>query len=424
MRIGVLGGGLSGVVVAAHSRHQCEVLEADDRPGGHCQSLLRDGYVFDVGGPHILFSRNQEILQRMIAALGDNFTTQRRNSKVYYKGHIVKYPFENGLHDLPPDDRFNCLYHYLFNDHPAPTNFKEWIYHTFGKGIAETYLVPYNEKIWNCPAEEMSLDWVEGRVPRPPAEDVIKSAVGVETEGYTHQLNFYYPLKGGIESVPLAYAAKCRYITCGFPVRKVWRDGVEWCVSDGERVRRYDRLVSTIPLQSLLAALPEVPQQVMAAAKALRFNSIITVMLGFARDDLPWYTSLYVPDPEYLFHRLSWPLAFTPEGAPKGCAGVTAEITTNPGDGVHEMSDAQLYDHVIPGLAKMGFVDPDRINFRAIHRTQYAYVLRTFAYARDLKTALDYIASLGIVSVGRNAEFEYINMDEAVRRSLAVAEKL
>jgi protoporphyrinogen oxidase len=272
MRVGVLGGGLSGLVVAAHSRHDCEVLEATERPGGHCQSLLAQGYTFDVGGPHILFSRNQAMVDFIVAQLGDNIVTQRRNSKIYCKGRIVKYPFENGLYDLAPEDRFNCLYHYLYNDHPAPTNFKEWIYHTFGKGIAETYMVPYNEKIWNVSAEEMSADWVEGRVPRPPAEDIIKSAVGVETEGYTHQLYFRYPRVGGIECVPKAFAAKCRYITCDFPVRRVWQDSGEWHVSDGERTCRYDQLVSTIPLQDLLAALPAVPQPVLESAAAQRFN--------------------------------------------------------------------------------------------------------------------------------------------------------
>ena len=30
---------------------------------------------------------------------------------------------------------------------------------TFGKGIAEKYFIPYNEKIWNCGAEELSLEW-------------------------------------------------------------------------------------------------------------------------------------------------------------------------------------------------------------------------------------------------------------------------
>jgi protoporphyrinogen oxidase len=424
MRVGVLGGGLCGLVVGAYSRHDCEVLEADSETGGHCRSLVKDGYTFDVGGPHILFSRNQEILNLILGELGDNINTQRRNSKVYYDGRFVKYPFENGLGDLAPEDRFNCLYHYLFNDYPPPTNFKEWIYHTFGKGIAETYLLPYNEKIWNISADQMSIDWVDGRVPRPPAEDVIKSAVGVETEGYTHQLNFRYPLVGGIEALPKAFAAKCRNITCDFPVRKVWREAEEWCVSDGQRARRYDRLVSTIPLQYLLAALPDVPQHVAEAANALRFNSIITIMLGCEGGDLPFYSSLYVPEKEYLFHRLSWPLAFTPNGAPAGSMGVTAEITTNAGDGVHEMSDEALYDHCISALSRMGFLNADRINFKAIHRTQFAYVVRTFDYAERLKIALDYIASLGIVSLGRNGEFEYINMDEAVRRSLDVVKQI
>jgi protoporphyrinogen oxidase len=424
MRVGVLGGGLSGLVVAAHSRHDCQVLEATERPGGHCQSLVRDGYTFDVGGPHILFSRNQQLVDYIVAQLGDNVATQRRNAKIYYKGRIVKYPFENGLYDLLPEDRYNCLYYYLYNDYPAPTNFKEWIYHTFGKGIAESYMLPYNEKIWNVPAEEMAIDWVEGRVPRPPAADIIKSAVGVETEGYTHQLYFRYPLLGGIECVPKAFAARCRHITCEFPVRRVWREGGEWCVSDGERTLRYDRLVSTIPLQRLLEALPAVPPEVSAAAASLRFNSIITVMLGCARADLPYYTSLYVPEHDYLFHRLSWPRAYSPEAAPAGSTAITVEITTNAGDGVHEMSDEQLYDHCIAGLARMGLLDPERIEFRAVCRTRYAYVLRTFDYAQHLKTALDYIGSLGIVSVGRNAEFEYINMDEAVRRALEAARRI
>ncbi len=62
MKVGVLGGGLSGLVVAGHARHDCEVLEATDRTGGHCRSLVENGYTFDIGGPHILFSNNKDIL--------------------------------------------------------------------------------------------------------------------------------------------------------------------------------------------------------------------------------------------------------------------------------------------------------------------------------------------------------------------------
>ena len=88
----------------------------------------------------------------------------------------------------------------------APETFRDWIYYTFGKGIAECYMVPYNEKIWKYPTEKMSLHWVDGRIPRPPVDDVIKSAIGISTEGYTHQSVFSYPLDGGIEALVKAIA--------------------------------------------------------------------------------------------------------------------------------------------------------------------------------------------------------------------------
>jgi protoporphyrinogen oxidase len=425
VKIGILGGGLAGLAVGAACRaHDCEVLEADSTIGGHCRSLVESGYTFDLGGPHILFSRDQDILAQLHRRLGANLAMRRRNNRIWYDGRFVKYPFENGLYDLSPQDRFECLYYYLHNDYPRPVNFKEWIYHVFGKGIAEKYMIPYNEKIWNVPAEQMAIDWVDGRVPRPPVEDVIKSAVGVETEGYTHQLNFGYPVRGGIEALPRAFADECRAIVTGFPVRRLWREGGRWLVSDGGRERAYDRVVSTIPLQDLAAALPEVPRRVRAAIDGLRFNSLIVVMLGVVAPQPHPFTALYIPDPRFIFHRLSFPLSFTANGAPAGREAIAAEITTNPGDGVHELSDAEVERKTIDGLETMGLLKRGAVEFARTHRTRHAYVVRTFDYREKLALALEYMDSLGIVSVGRNAEFEYINMDEAVRRAFAVAARL
>ena len=239
---------------------ECEVLEKESRGGGHCQTVQENGFTYDAGGPHIIFSRNQEMVDYMVRLLEGNVHRARRNNKIFYKGRYVKYPFENGLFDLEPQDRFECLYHYIKNDYPPPqTNFKEWIYHHFGKGFAEKYLIPYNEKIWNVPAEELGLEWVDGRVPKPPLEDVIKAAVGVETEGYTHQLYFHYPAHGGIESLPRAMAACVRNIVSDFTVERIWKEGSRWCVSDGQTTRRYDSLVSTIPIQELAMALEDTP---------------------------------------------------------------------------------------------------------------------------------------------------------------------
>jgi protoporphyrinogen oxidase len=424
MKIGILGGGISGLVVAGECKsHECEVLEADDAIGGHCRSFTQEGYTFDLGGPHILFSKNKEILDWMQARLEGNLDQRRRANKIWFNGRFVKYPFENGLFDLAPEDRFECLFHYLKNEYPEPTNFREWIYHVFGKGIAEKYMLPYNEKIWNVAADQMSMDWVHGRVPRPPLEDVIKSAVGVETEGYTHQLYFGYPKSGGIEALPRAFAKNCKNITLNFRAKKVWQESGNWNVSDGKSTKTYDKLVSTIAIQDLVDALPDVPQIVQSSVHGLKYNSLVTVMLGAKADPIP-YTALYVPDPDIVFHRLSFPLAFTDEGAPHGHVAIMAEITTNAGDGVHELSDEAITAKVIAALEKMQLVKPATVTFRKVYRTRHAYVVRTFDYSEKLKTGLDYVSGLGITSVGRNAEFEYINMDEAVRRALGTARTL
>ena len=371
MAIGILGGGLAGLTIAAHLDHDCEVLEKESRGGGHCQTVQENGFTYDAGGPHIIFSRNQEMVDYMVSLLGDNVHRARRNNKIFYKGRYVKYPFENGLFDLEPQDRFECLYHYIKNDYPPPqTNFKEWIYHHFGKGLAEKYLIPYNEKIWNVPAEELGLEWVEGRVPKPPVEDVIKAAVGVETEGYTHQLYFHYPAHGGIESLRGPWPPRVPQYRSPISRWSAFGGKAAWCVSNGRSRGGTTRWSRTIPIQELAAALEGTPPEILTAVNALRYNSLVTVSVGLDAARLPDYTAIYVPDPEIRFHRLSFPAAFSPHNAPRGQSIIQAEITTNPGDGTHEMSDDALLADVIGDMENMDLVRRSEVCYARVLQNQ------------------------------------------------------
>jgi protoporphyrinogen oxidase len=423
--IGILGGGLAGITIAANLEQDCEILEKERRGGGHCQTVQEQGFTYDAGGPHIIFSRNQEIADYMVSLLDGNVHRARRNNKIFYKGRYVKYPFENGLYDLEPQDRFECLYHYIRNDYPPPqTNFKEWIYHHFGKGLAEKYLIPYNEKIWNVPAEQLGLEWVEGRVPKPPMEDVIKAAVGVESEGYTHQLYYNYPAHGGIESLPRAIARRVRNFVPDFTVDRIWKEGSQWCVTNGFATRRYDKIVSTIPIQELAQALEGTPPEILAAVGSLRYNSLMTVAVGLDAARLPDYTAIYVPNPEFRFHRLSFPAIFSPHNAPAGQSIVEAEITTNPGDGTHELSDDEVLEDVIGDLEDMGLISHSEVCYGRVIRTQYGYVVQDANCSRHLKLAKAHFEEIGIPLCGRVAEFEYINMDVCIERARKVADRL
>ncbi|MEI8344899.1 MAG: NAD(P)-binding protein, partial [Candidatus Omnitrophota bacterium] len=230
MHIGILGGGLSGVSFQYFLKHNSEVLEAQEVVGGLCRTFQKDGFSYDIGG-HILYSKDADWMAWVRRLLASNCRECRRANQVLYKGRYVKYPFENGLGGLEKEEAYECLIGYLQNPYPKPSNFREWIYHTFGKGIAEKYLIPYNEKIWKYPLERMGLEWVE-RVPKPPACDIVKSALGLETEGYLHQLNFLYPKEGGIQSFVQSFVKDSSRITTGFKISHVKKISGGWSVSD------------------------------------------------------------------------------------------------------------------------------------------------------------------------------------------------
>lgn len=423
---------MTGITLARLLRekgHEVLVLEAESRIGGLCRSRTVRGFTFDTGGSHIIFSRDKEVLEFMHGVLGSNRDTRSRNTKILYRNILVKYPFENGLAALPKEDLYFCINEFIRTyvraekgEIPPPKNFREWIFATFGRGIAELYMIPYNEKIWNYPAHLMSAHWMEGRVPRPPVEDVIKSAIGIETEGYTHQSIFSYPVEGGIEALVTSIADGLEdAIFTGFPVRSlVFRDG-HWEVSDGTRTISGDRVISTIPLQHLVTCLHDIPDEVKNAVQALRYNSVACIQVGI-RGIVPDISWLYIPDPNQgLANRISFPSNFSSHVAPGNHAGILAEITYNEGDAVSRMTDEELINHTVRSLGEMGFITPDQVVHTAVDRQKFAYVVYDLGYLENIRIIREYFKSRGITLEGRFSRFEYLNMDGCIRNAMECA---
>ena len=429
--IGVLGGGLSGLALASRLR-DAEVLEAEDRPGGLCRSVSFDGFTFDPHGSHILFSRDPRAMAFYQDLLGENVCRRRRNTKVFYKGRYVKYPFENGLGELPPEDNLACLLGYVeawsarrAGPAPPPANFRDWMYQRFGKGITECYLLPYNEKIWKTPAAEMGVDWVDGRVPDPPLEDVIKSSLGIPTEGYTHQLNFLYPREGGVESLVRGLLPKVPRVRTGFRISSIARRGKDWLVGDGHEQLRYDDLVSTLPIPDLIRSLPDVPTEVRTAADGLQHRSLVTVMLGIDRPELNDFSWVYFPRPDDgRFNRISFPSNFSDRAAPAGTSSAVAEITCNAGDDVWSSPDDALVEHVVERADSLGVFRRSDVSASRVGRTRHAYVVFDRHHRGNLDLVKAYVDGIGIRLLGRFGQFDYINTDQCLLRAAALAEEL
>ena len=430
MKTAILGAGLTGITLARllHEKgDEVTVLEREPEYGGLCRSMTNSGFTFDIGGSHIIFSRDAQVLTFMRDVLGRNSKQNKRNTKIFYKGLFIKYPFENGLSQLPKDDLYFCINEFIKTliavekgQIAPPSNFREWINYTFGKGIADLYMIPYNEKIWKYPTELMSMHWVEGRIPRPPVEDVIKSAIGIETEGYTHQSVFSYPLKGGIEAMVREIATPVEEnIQTGFNVSSIRKSGGDFIISDKRREISAQRLISTIPLQELLPCLGQVPEKVKKACSELKYNSIACVLIGI-KGSVPDISWMYVPEKELgLFNRISFPSNYSPHVAPSGHSSILVEITYREGDEASTMQDEDIIDHVVNALSNMKIIKTkDDVVYSAVMRQKYAYVIYDLEYQKNIATVKKYCAGIGISLVGRFAEFEYLNMDGCIRNAM------
>ena len=429
MRTAVVGAGASGLSLALLLDGEVVVYEAAADPGGHCRAMVVEGFTFDEG-PHIMFSKDQAVLDFMIRSLGGNVHRSRRNNRVCIDGSFVKYPIENDLAGLPEDLRNRCLLDFLFNEHAAlaehPANLDEWFLGNFGAGLTDLYFRPYNEKTWNVALAELSMAWSE-RIPQPPPEDVVKGALGMSTEGYLHQLYYHYPSTGGYEALTTAWAGlvPTGALRLSTPVRALvpGADGVEVVTDDGHEV--FDRVVCTAPMPAMLGMMPAIPDPVRAAVDNLQFNPLAAVTLGFLGDDPHEFTAVYFPDPAFLVNRISAPCVFSPHNGPPGCYSIQAEITDREGGSSLALSDDELIAHVHGGLVRYGLVPESHpLVLSHVQRLEYAYVVYTVDYERHVETVRTWAEAQGVFIHGRFGAFEYLNVDGCVIRSLDMATKL
>jgi protoporphyrinogen oxidase len=118
-----------------------------------------------------------------------------------------------------------------------------------------------------------------------------------------------------------------------------------------------DLVVSTLPIQALLAALDGLDvQAARAALQGVRFRSAVQVFLGVRRDRLTADHALHLPDGTVRFHRLSEMVNFAPRMAPRGATGLCAEIACDADDPVWSEGDAGQVRRAIDDLCFLGFL--------------------------------------------------------------------
>lgn len=414
MNIAVLGAGISGLSAArllSDKGYEVTVYEKDSSVGGLAKSRFKDGILYDPHGGHILNSKHPEVMEWVFSIYSNgNWKYTERNAKIYFNGKFVSYPFELSLCELDIQDATNCVYDFILaQSGKEPSNFKDWLVWNFGQSICDCYMIPYNEKIWAYPLDQMETQWVAGKMPLPTKKEIIHSMLLKNpTERKMPHSTFYYPRYGGIQSFmnELAHGLNVR---CNTDVTHINKKDGKWCIND-EAV--YDHVISTIPLPDISRVMDNLPPDIINHISGLKYNSLTTVLFECPETDITW---LYIPSHDYRAHRVGYQSALTPN----------ANKNSGMGCGALEIIGEQ-FD--ISNLDKAVNVLPSELQYRKTldsEFTKYAYVIHDLDYRTNINCIKGYFKKCvdEFDLLGRWGTWNYNNMDLCIWDSMQLVKK-
>ncbi len=295
----------------------------------------------------------------------------------------------------------------------TPRNFEEFIYRTWGAGVAKHFAVPYNKKLWTVPLTEMETSWLGGRVPLPDLAEMIEGAVQPAKKPVGPNARFGYPLRGGFQALMDAFLPHLEgRVECNAEIVALDLRRHTFALADGRRYA-YDKLVSTMPLPKLVDLVGDAaPAAVRAAAAGLRHVSVRCVNLGVARTNVTEKHWIYYPG-DTVFHRIFVQGNTSPHVNPEGGFSLTCEITYADSKPLPCEGDA-LIQRCFDDCVKVGLLKADDQLLAANEVDMpIAYVIYDHARAANVTVIRDWLSHYDVILAGRYSEWEYYNSDHA-----------
>lgn len=416
-RITLLGAGPAGLG-AAHRcvelGRDCIVAEAAATPGGLSTSV-RDSHAFtwDIGG-HVQFSHYRYFDDVMAQALGDKWLHHQRESWVWIEDRFVPYPFQNNIRHVSAQTRWKCLKG-LVELYKAPRNgrpkhFGEWIHATFGKGLADAFMLPYNFKVWAYPAEIMDHAWVGERVAVADLERVLDNILHEKDDlSWGPNNTFQFPLRGGTGAIWEAVADLVGRdkIRLNMKAVKVDTDRRRVTFANGEEIA-YDTLISTIPLDQLIdiAGLERLREPV----SRLKFSSTHIIGVGLSGKPpaaLAKKCWMYFPESNCPFYRVTVFSNYSPNNVPDITKNwsLMAEVSES---SYKPVNAETVVAETIQGMRNTKLIDEsNRIISTWYRRAHHGYPIPTVGRDQALNVIHLELEKLGIHSRGRFGGWKY-----------------
>ncbi len=432
--VSILGGGPAGLFAGHYLKKSgvpFTVFEARDRIGGNCVTYRHGDFYFD-SGAHRLHDKDRTITDAVANLLGEDLLKTSAPSQILYRGRFVDFPLAPfslvGHLGLTGTLRAaaEVLWSRLKGGRHAWANFEDFAVNTYGRTVAERFLLTYSEKLWGTPCERISSSMARTRLKGLNLRTFLQETIrGKDDEVEHFEGKFYYPRYGiGVIADALGEICGEGSIRTGAHITRIAHEKGRIktvTINEGEELAVED-VISTIPLPYFLRVMDPPPNDdLLALADTLHFRSLILVAFFLNRDSISPNATTYFPGPEFAFTRAYEPRNRSPFMSPEGKTSVVVEIACDAGDDHWRMDDDRLTSLVLSQLSEIGWIRSDQLIDSEVRRMEYAYPVLLVGTEEKTRKMLDYLAAFKNLRVaGRNACFTYTSIHEVLRSTLEV----
>ncbi len=407
----VLGAGPAGLSTAYRLQEKGEqfiLLEGSNRVGGNCFTFWENNFAFD-SGAHRLHDKNKEVSEWIKGLLKEELFEINLPSKIYSRGDWFSFPIKpmEVLKNLSVSEKVK-VFRDQFVKGKNGDSFGHDIDTKFGKTIGDRFLHNYSKKLWGESTYDLIPEVSGKRLGKLSFSSLLKELVlGIEPEHIDGR--FYYPKYGIYQIFQTIGDLVKNHIKFEEKVVSINKDDYGFRVETTKAIYLSKQLYSSLPLGFLKDFYT---QQI-----SFNYRHLKLVFMALDTESISNNATLYFPEEEYAFTRITEPRNRSKYMSPEGKTSVAIEIPYFSGDGYDEMKDEELINMVRKQLPE--FISKEKELFACVKTLRNAYPVLNSKSKQEVLPVLEQLRRVeGLHLIGRVGQFEYLHIHDLLSQEV------
>ena len=405
MKIGIIGAGISGLALAnlLNSQYSVTVFEKEMKPGGLIKCIRINDCLFHTVGGHVFNAKDKEVNKWFWSNFDKEkeFIQAKRNAKILINNSIIGYPIENFLFQLDANTVKKVTIELLeLNTYQERTekikNFETFLKASFGETLYKLYFKPYNEKLWNTQLNEIPLDWLDGKLPMPNITEIIVNNILKQEENDMVHSHFFYPKENGSQFIINRLKTNI-LLKSERNIEKIEIKGNKISIED----EYFDKVVfcgDVRQISSMLTPSSICSAYDFTAINQLKSNATSNIFCETDDTDISW---LYIPGDFTSAHRIIYTGNFS---------------TTNNRGSLRKTCVVEFSGKVPLNVMKEEIKKlPGNLTALGYNYQPHSYVIQNAETRNEINRLKKFLREYNVYLLGRFAEWEYYNMDTAIK---------